>query len=142
MSLLRFLPPPVVRAGVVAVTAGALALGACGSEDPEYCDLREEAATQIQAVRDTDVVAEGTNALTERVETALTTLEQLSDQAKEDFPEETGSLQRSANAVRGSLAQLENPDTRVRALAVLPGQLQAFADAGQRLRSSVDEECG
>lgn len=124
------------------LAAGALVLGGCGSDDPDYCELRDEAATEIQAVRDTDVVAEGTNALTERVQTALTTLGDLSDQAKEDFPDETAALQRAATAVRGSLAQLEQPGSRARALAVLPGQLQTLADEGQRLRAAVDERCG
>lgn len=141
MSPLPLLHRSGLRVGTIAVAAGTLALAACGTDQPEYCDLRDEAATQLQAVRDTDVVAEGTNALTARVETALTTLGTLSEQAKEDFPEETASVQRDADAVRTSLARLEDQDARVRALAVLPGQLQTLADDGQRLRASVEEEC-
>lgn len=121
----------------------AIALAACGSDSEEaaYCKQREELQTQITRIRDTDVIKEGTNVFRARVDSALTQAKKLSASAESDFPQETRDLDGAISAVKTSLAALEQPDQRRAALVRLPGQLEAAADAGDRLQAAVRDKC-
>jgi hypothetical protein len=126
---------------ITACCSTAIALAACGSSDPDYCEQREQLSTQIAQIRDTNVIEEGTNTLRNRVEAALRHAQKLAESAESDFPNETRDLDVAATSVKRSLAALQNPDTRAKALANLPGQLQATVDAAERLQAAVQDKC-
>lgn len=129
---------------VLIITAGccaAIALAACGSSEPDYCEQRDQLSTQIAQIRDTNVIKEGTNTVRSRVGAALTQTQKLADSAKGDFPNETRDLDVAVNSVKTSLDALQSPDTRASALANLAGQLQATADAATQLQTAVQDKC-
>ena len=127
---------------ITAVSSAAIAVAACGGSDkPGYCQQREQLSTQIAQIRDTNVIKEGTDTLRTRVDAALTQTQKLADSAKSDFPNETRDLDVAATSVKTSLTALQNPDTRTAALANLPGQLQATADAAKQLQTAVQDKC-
>lgn len=122
-------------------SASAIALAACGSNDPGYCDQLAQLVRQINDIRDTNVIAEGTNALRSRVEAALTQTQKLADAARTDFPDETRDLDAAVTSVKTSLDDLGSADTRAKALVSLPGQLQATVDAAEQLETAVADTC-
>lgn len=125
-----------------ACSAATIALAACGgSNDPDYCTQRDQLSTQIAQIRDTNVLKEGTDTLRSRVDAALTQTQKLAAGAKADFPDQTRDLDVAITSLTTSLTAVQSPDTRATALANLPGQLQATADAAKRLQTAVQDKC-
>ena len=132
------------RLAIAATCLCALALTACGSSSsskPDYCDQRAQLDQQIQAIKGTNVLTEGTNTLKSRVDAALTQFKTLSEQAKGDFPKETASLDTAVSSLSASVTSLSDSGTRAAALASLPGQLRTTVDAAKQLQTAVQNTC-
>jgi hypothetical protein len=127
---------------IAACSCAAIAVAACGGSDkPGYCTQREQLTTQIAQIRDTNVIKEGTDTLSARVDAALTQTQKLADSAKSDFPNETRDLDVAVKSVKTSLDALQSADTRATALTNLPGQLQTTVDSAKRLQAAVQDKC-
>jgi hypothetical protein len=138
-------PFPQAARRIIAVAllgaVAAVAATGCGSSKPDYCDQREDFVTSINSLADVNVISQGTDGLTKRIDEVQASAKKLIDAAKSDFPDQTKALEDSLNALSASLKALKDPSTRTAALTQLPAQATAVDTAAQNLDKAVRDKC-
>lgn len=86
--------------GVLGLTIGLMAawgLSGCSSE-PDYCSQREATEQAFDDLVNTDVLAEGTDTLSENFDAFTAEVDQLLDDAAAEFSEETDAVRSAVDA--------------------------------------------
>jgi hypothetical protein len=102
----------VIRVVLVALTPLALLTAACGGGgEPGYCSDVDKLEQSVKDLRDVDVVAGGTNAVTDALQKVESNARVAVDAARDDFPDETGAISDSIADVKSSVGQLTDDPT-------------------------------
>lgn len=130
----------VMRAGAIAlaVALALTALVACDSQ-PEYCSEKEEAQASFDALRDTNVVEDGTEALREQFGTFTTDMRSLIDAAGDEFDAEIDAVRTSLDEVATAIDSAGD-DAAAAAQQIVPA-LQGLFDSSGALLQEVDDVC-
>ena len=126
---------------LTALAAAAAVLAGCGSSKPSYCSAVSNLETSIKAVPNTDVVANGTNALKSALQKVQSDAKAVVSAAKSDFPKETSALSDSVTTLSNSIKQLPSSPTP-QAVAQLAGQATAVVNAAKDLKNATSSKCG
>lgn len=135
MSSLRRLSLPI--AGVAAVS---LALAGCSSDEPSYCDELSATESSLEALVNTDVLAEGTDVLTERYDDFTAQLSSLVDAAGDEFSDETAAVESSVDQVGAVVDEAANLNLGTAAEEAGPA-LEGLQSSTQALLDSVQSAC-
>jgi hypothetical protein len=115
-----------------AAIAGTLALSlvaACSDDQASLCDARDDLRSSVEDLRDVDVAADGTDALTDALADVDEALDRVADEAEADRENEV-------NAVRAAFDQLSTTVTAI-AEEPSPESVGAVGDALEDLAASV-----
>ena len=137
-------PSSLARSGALALTALAAAaavLAGCGSSKPSYCSAVSNLESSLKAVTNTDVVANGTSALTAALQKVQSDAKAVVSAAKSDFPNETSALSDSVTTLSNSVKQLSGSPTP-QAVIALAGQATTVVNAGTGLKNATSSKCG
>ena len=128
------------RSGVVALAMALTPVGlvACDSE-PEYCSEKEEAQASFDALRNTNVVEDGTEALRERFGTFTTDMRTFIDAAGDEFDAEIDAVRVSLDDAQAALDGAGD-DPAAAAQEIVPA-LQDLFDSSGALLQEVDDVC-
>jgi hypothetical protein len=129
-----------MRSSVVAlaVALAPLGLAACDSQ-PEYCSEKEEAQASFDALRDTNVVEDGSEALREQFGTFTTDMRSFIDAAGDEFDAEIDAVQNSLREVQTAVDGAGD-DVAAAAQEIAPA-LQGLFDSSSALLQEVDDVC-
>ena len=94
----------------------------------------------VKALPSTNVVQNGTNALTAAVTKVQDDAKAVVSSAKSDFPTETSALQSSLNALATSAKQLASNPSAAN-VAQLVSQVSAVSTAAKNLASATSSKC-
>ena len=121
-------------------------LASCGNDEkasPEqiYCDAAKTLRTDVQSLVDLDVIAEGTNAMKDRVSTIRTDLDKLiaagSDLAKDDV----AALQTSVDQLQTSIDALGTQGITVANASNVLSSVQALGPRISALWNTISDTC-
>jgi hypothetical protein len=129
------------RVGAAAiVVAVALIAGCGGSSKPSYCSSVASLKSSVKALPQTDVIKNGTSALTSAVTKIQTDAQSAVSDAKSDFPDETSTVTSSVNALATTAKQLTSSPSAA-TIAQVPGQVKAVVTAVDGFASATSSKC-
>jgi hypothetical protein len=126
-----------VAAALLSVSS--LGLSGCSSE-PSYCDEVSATQTSFDALVSTDILAEGTDALTQRFQDFSTQVETLLDSARVEFSDETAAVEESLQQVGAVVDEAANLNLGAAAQQAGPA-LESLRTSTQALLDAVQVEC-
>lgn len=124
---------------VAAAALAAPAIGGCSSS-AGYCNQIDETEAAFNELRETDILAEGTNTLEERYDAFEEEAEELIDAAGEEFAEESAAVEASLNQVNAAIQSAANLDLGTAAEQIGPA-LEALVTSSQELFDAVTTAC-
>ena len=134
-------------AGAAALCLSIVVLASCGGDDTEaspeqaFCDAAATLRTDVQALVELDVIAEGTNALKDRVSTIQTDLDELiaagSDLAKDDV----AALETSVDELQTSIDALGEQGITVANASNVLGNVTDLGPRISALWETISEAC-
>jgi hypothetical protein len=132
----------VKRIALLVLTGSALLTAACGGGgEPGYCSDVDTLEQSVKDLGSVDVIAGGTNAVTDALQKVESNARVAVDAARDDFPDETGALSDSIADVKSSVRQLTDDPTgqeAARATTDVSAVVTAADDFVQATRSECD----
>jgi hypothetical protein len=113
---------------------------ACGG-DPDFCSDVSELEQSVRGLGDVDVVAGGTNALSDALRRVEDQAEATIESAKDDFPEETSSMSDALASLRKSAGELSESPT-AEDIAPVATDVAAMVTSVQEFIDASESECG
>ena len=113
---------------------------ACGG-DADYCSDVSELEQSVRDLGDVDVVAGGTNALSDALRRVEDQAEATIESAKDDFPEETSSMSDALASLRKSAGELSESPT-AEDIAPVATDVAAMVTSVQEFVAASESECG
>ena len=114
-------------------------MGGCSSE-PGYCDQLDTTEQAFTELRDTSVIQEGTDTLTQRYETFEDEVDQLISSAGDEFAEESAAVEDSLVQIDAAIQSAANLDLGTAAEEIGPA-IEALGTSVQALFDSVTTAC-
>jgi phage-related protein len=136
MRRLRRLSLPVAA---LATTSLAL-LGCSSSEQPSYCDELSATESSFEALVNTDILAEGTDVLTERYDAFAAQVSSLIDAAGDEFADESAAVEASVDQVGAVVDEAANLNLGTAAEEAAPA-VEDLSSSTQALLDSVQNAC-
>lgn len=115
------------------------ALAACSSGS-DYCDQLDATRSAWEDLRDTNVIADGTDAFKERFDAFATEVQKLADAARDEFGGDVDTVEASVQQMRDALASLGDLDVAAAADQIGPA-LDALTSSTDTLLSDVTNAC-
>lgn len=133
-------------AGAAAATVVGLALlvTGCGDDDdPDqaFCDAVASLDSDVEAISDLDVAAEGTDALRTALGDVEADLAEVRATGAEVAPEELSALDSALSDLQGALSDVSDDPTADEVSAIATA-LQQTAQAAERTVTTFQETCG
>ena len=113
---------------------------ACGG-DPDYCSDVNQLEQSVRDLGDVDVVAGGTNALSDALRGVEDQAQATIEAAKDDFPEETSAMREALASLRDSAGELSDSPT-AEDIAPVATDVAAMVTAVEEFVGATDSECG
>ena len=130
-----------IMGNVVGAAVAALLLSACGdSSKPSYCSAVNNLKNSIEALPNTDVIQNGTNALKSAVTKVENDANAVVSAAKSDFSNEIDAVKTSVDSLSSTVKQLSSSPSAA-TLAQLPGEASAVATALKNLADATSSKC-
>ena len=114
-------------------------LGGCSS-DAGYCNQLDETEAAFTALRETSIIAEGTDTLEQRYDAFEDEAEELIDAAGDEFAEESSAVEASLEQVNASIEAAANLDLGTAAEQIGPA-LESLVSSSQELFDAVTTAC-
>jgi hypothetical protein len=92
---------------VISVLGAVVALAGCGSSKPSYCSKLTTLKQSVKSLPSTDVIKNGTSALTANVNKVVNDAHAVVDAAKSDFPNETNAITTAVDSLQTTASQLQ-----------------------------------
>jgi hypothetical protein len=135
-------------ARTLVLVAAALALVACGddsdsgqSDEQAFCEAGDQLETDVAALSEVDVVAEGTNAVDEALNTLRADTEALVVSGQEFAADDINELERAVDGLGVALDDLDGELTAANGAAVLDA-FSVIGTAADNLQTTLTETCG
>ncbi len=130
------------RVWAVAVAVAVALVAGCGgsSSKPSYCSSVASLKSSVKALPETNVVKNGTSALTSAVTKIQTDAQSAVSSAKSDFPNETSAVKSSVDALSTTVKQLTSSPSPATIVQV-PGQVKAVVTAIDGFVSATSSKC-
>jgi len=125
---------------VVAVALASLGLVGCSGGDPSYCDELSATQSSLETLVDTDVLAEGTDVLSQRYDAFASQLDALIAAAGDEFSEESAAVQASLDQV-GTVVDEATSLNLGSAAAQAEPALDSLSTSTQALVDSIQNSC-
>lgn len=117
------------------------ALGGCGDDEPSYCSDRSDLEESVQGLRDVRPTESGAiDRIRSQVGEVQTDASALVDSAQADFPDETGELRTSVDALEQSVQAVPESPSREQVVAV-GADVTAVVSAADGLVDATRSEC-
>jgi uncharacterized protein YoxC len=119
----------------VVACVGALALGACGSDEEsaqdQYCQAGADLRTSLAALVDLDLIASGTDGLNDAIEQVSDDVDALRDSASDATADDVEALEASVDGLEESISTLggELSSDNLTAVSDAIGEVSAAAQA-------------
>ena len=113
---------------------------ACGG-DPDYCSDVSELEQAVRDLGEVDVVAGGTNALSDALRGVEDQAQATIESAKDDFPDETSAMQDALASLRRSTGELSESPT-AEDIAPVATDVAAMVTSVQEFAAASESECG
>ncbi len=136
MGISRKFTLPVAAA---LLSVSSLGLAGCSSE-PSYCDEVSATQASFDALVSTDILAEGTDVLTQRYEDFSTQVDTLLDSARAEFSDQTAAVEESLQQVGAVVDEAANLNLGAAAQQAGPA-LEGLRNSTQALLDAVENEC-
>lgn len=117
-----------------------LVLATACSSGSDYCDQKDAVATSFDTLVGTDVLAEGTDALSERYATFTSELSDLADAAGSEFGDEVASVETAANDLGDAIGSIGDMGVAEAATTIAP-LVQALQSSFNSLLTAIDTAC-
>jgi hypothetical protein len=121
------------------LSMSSLGLAGCSSE-PSYCDEVRATQSSFDALVSTDILAEGTDVLTQRYEDFSTQVDVLLDSARAEFADESAAVEESLQQVGAVVDEAANLNLGAAAEQAGPA-LDGLRTSTQALLDAVGNEC-
>ncbi len=130
------------RVWAPAVAVAVALIAACGgsSSKPSYCSSVASLKSSVKALPETNIVKNGTSALTSAVTKIQTDAKSAVSDAKSDFPNETSAVTSSVDALATTAKQLSSSPSPA-TIAQVPGQVKAVVTAVDGFASATSSKC-
>ena len=115
------------------------ALGACSSSD-DYCDQLDDTRNAYTELRDTNILQDGTDTLSERFDTFEEDVDSLIDAAGDEFSDESAAVEASLTQVSAAIESASNLDLGTAASQIGPA-LDSLSASTQELLDAVSSAC-
>lgn len=136
MGISRKFTLPVAAA---LLSMSSLGLAGCSSE-PSYCDEVSATQSSFDALVSTDILADGTDVLTQRYEDFSTQVDALLDSARAEFADESAAVEESLQQVGAVVDEAANLNLGAAAEQAGPA-LDGLRTSTQALLDAVGNEC-
>ncbi len=134
----------ISRKSTLSVAAALLCVSSLGlvgcSSEPGFCDEVSATQTSFDALVGTDILAEGTDVLTQRYEDFSTQVDTLLDSARVEFSDQTAAVEESLQQVGAVLDEAANLNLGAAAQQAGPA-LEGLRTSTQALLDAVENEC-
>ena len=131
--------------GAAAATVVGLTLlvTGCGDDDPDqaFCDAVASLDSDVEAISDLDVAAEGTDALRTALGDVEADLAEVRATGAEVAPEELSALDSALSDLQGALSDVSD-DATADEVSAIATALQQTAQAAERTVTTFQETCG
>ncbi len=134
MGLLRRM---LVTAAVAGLSLGLLG---CSSSEASYCDEVSATQSAFDELVNTDILAEGTDALSDRYDAFASQVDSLIAAAGEEFSDESAAVEASLDQVRAVIDAATNLNLGAAAEQAGPA-LDSLRSSTQALLTSVQNAC-
>ena len=132
----------MLRVAITALVALALLVAGCGGDDkPGYCSDVDDLEQSVKDLGDVDVVAGGTDAVTQALDEVEGNARAAVNAAKDDFPDQTAGINESISRLKTSAGQLaESPTAQqaARAAADVTAVVNSVDDFVDATKSECD----
>jgi Asp-tRNA(Asn)/Glu-tRNA(Gln) amidotransferase C subunit len=125
---------------VAAFASAALFAGCSGDSQPEYCDRVDELRSSVTALTDISIDADTITNVESDLQTVETNAQAVVDAAREDFPEETDSLETAVNNASDSAQELPSSPSAAE-VAALAIEVAAVGSAASDLYDATNSAC-
>ena len=119
----------------------ALALLGCGSSKPSYCAKTTDLQKAVQQLQSVSSLSGATNSLTSTLTNIDSSAQAVVSAAKSDFPGETSAISSSVAALRSTISQLSNPQSKSSAVSQLPAEIVAAIAAVNNFQTATKSKC-
>ena len=134
-------PGPVHVCVLIALSIGVGILAGCGgSGKPAYCSSVSDLKSSVKELPNTNVVQNGVSALEAAVTKVRTNATAAANDAKGDFPSETGAMKTSVNELSTTVKQVVSSPTP-ETLARVPGEVSAVVNSVNSFTSATSSKC-
>ena len=119
-----------------------LVLGACSSESA-LCQSIGDLESNVQALRDVNVVDDGIDALTTQVDAVSTSFDEVKQEAGDTFSSDVDAVETAVSGVEGIIQQVQAGTSIADLLAPAQTAITTLVSSIESLVSTVQEqECG
>lgn len=122
--------------GSIPIVAG------CGDSEPAFCAKQDELKKSVSELKDFNILEQGPKGLQNQFDEIQANALELTDAAKDDFPNESKRLSDAVASLSKSVTQLGEQGASSTVIAQIPGQVQAVIESAQALEKKIDEQCG
>lgn len=138
---LRLAKTTSIVSALLALAGSLVIVAGCGDSKPAFCAKQDELKKSVSDLKDFNILEQGPKGLQQQFDEIQANARELTDAAKEDFPNESKQLSDAVSALSQSVTQLSDQGTSSPVIAQIPGQVQAVIEAARALEKKIDEKC-
>jgi ABC-type Na+ efflux pump permease subunit len=123
-----------------AILVAAVAIAACGSSKPSYCDDRSNLESSVKDLGNVDIGSGGLSALEDQLKKVDSDAKALASSAKSDFPSETQAISSSVDALDSSLQGISSSPSAEQ-IATLTKDVAAVVTSVGNFEDATKSKC-